>query len=478
MLSILVCHSYFLRFDQKQLERGKPYPPLATLQVAAMLRKAGHQVSYFDAMLAAGIEDYDRILRATEPQLVLFYEDTFNFLNKMCLGVMRRAACEMIASAHGRGATVIAAGPDVSDAPGPYLRSGADLALIGEGLSALLQILTRLDLRLDARDEELIEGLSGVAVLREGEVRTAGGARVLPNAKYDGIAAWDLVDMERYRAVWLQAHGYFSLNMAASRGCSFRCSWCAKPTWGNHYLQRGPSDVAAEMLHLKRSFGPQHIWFADDIFGLRVDWVAAFATAVQATGGTIPFSIQTRADLISDRMAAALRDAGCQEAWLGAESGSQRILDAMNKGTTVAEILVARDRLKMARIRVGFFIQLGYLGEQLPDILATRDLLELARPDEIGVSVSYPLPGTKFHELVKSQLGGKTRWRESSDLDMMFHGAYTSDFYRAIRNLLHDQISMAHSHPRAALQRRWQELLASEAQYRCPDRLSAVAGSA
>ena len=138
MLSILVCHSYFLRLDKKQMERGKPYPPLATLQLAAMLRKAGHRVSLFDAMLAGGIDEYDRMLRAIEPQLVLVYEDNFNFLSKMCLSTMRRAACEMIASGRRAGARVIAAGPDVSDAPGPYLRAGADLALIGEGLPALL----------------------------------------------------------------------------------------------------------------------------------------------------------------------------------------------------------------------------------------------------------------------------------------------------------------------------------------------------
>src|SRR5271156_6602445 len=150
MLSILVCHSYFLRLDQKQLERAKPYPALATLQVAAMLRKAGHKVAFFDAMLAEGIEDYERTLRAAAPQLVLFYEDTFNFLSKMCLGEMRRAACDMIGSAQRTGVRVIVAGPDVSDAPGPYLRAGADVALIGEGLSALMALMPRLDSRPDA----------------------------------------------------------------------------------------------------------------------------------------------------------------------------------------------------------------------------------------------------------------------------------------------------------------------------------------
>jgi anaerobic magnesium-protoporphyrin IX monomethyl ester cyclase len=498
MLSILVCHSYFLRLDQKQMARGKPYPPLATLQVAAMLRKAGHQVSLFDAMLAEGLDDYNRTLLATQPRVVLFYEDTFNFLSKMCLGTMRRAACDMIASARRAGARVIVAGPDVSDAPGPYLRAGADLALIGEGLSALLDLLPRLDACPHAPSDELREGLAGIASLSHGELVTVNGAKVLPVSQYDGIAAWDLVDMERYRETWLQAHGYFSLNMAASRGCSFRCAWCAKPTWGNQYLQRAPQDVALEMLYLKRNFDPQHIWFADDIFGFRTDWVSAFTAAIEAAGGGVPFTIQTRADLISERMASELKNAGCAEAWLGAESGSQRVLDAMNKGTTVGELLTARERLKSADIRVGFFIQLGYLDEQLADILATRDLLAAARPDEIGVSVSYPLPGTKFYELVKGQLGRKTHWRESSDLEMMFHGTYTSDFYREIRNLLHDQVFLQAADTtqmgaepnfapvaagaadrggaKRALEQRWHDLLIREAEYRSLPEQPAAAG--
>jgi anaerobic magnesium-protoporphyrin IX monomethyl ester cyclase len=493
MLSILVCHSYFLRFDQKQRERSKPYPPLATLQLAAMLRKAGHQVSLFDAMLADGIEDYHRQLRSTEPQLVLFYEDTFNFLSKMCLGAMRTAGCSMITAARRAGARVIAAGPDVSDAPGPYLQAGADLTLVGEGLAALMSLLPRLDRLPQASVPELIAGLSGVASLVEGKVMVSAGAKVLPNSRYEGFAAWDLVDMDRYRAIWMNAHGFFSLNLSASRGCSFRCAWCAKPTWGNEYLQRSATDVALEMQYLKRRFDPQHIWFADDIFGFRVDWVAEFSAAVNAAGGAIPFTIQTRADLISERMADALRAAGCHEAWLGAESGSQRVLDAMNKGTTVREILTARQRFKAAGIRVGFFIQLGYMGEQLLDIQCTRDLLHAARPDEIGVSVSYPLPGTRFHDLVKAQLGGKTHWQESNDLEMMFHGTYTSDFYREIRNLLHEEIllqSTAAAEPRGngniseqghalrirGLQRRWRELFDREAQFRSPSPEVAASG--
>jgi anaerobic magnesium-protoporphyrin IX monomethyl ester cyclase len=476
MLSILVCHSYFLRFDSKQVERGKPYPPLATLQCAALLRRAGHEVSLFDAMLAQDLGEYERALHSVKPQLVLLYEDNFNFLSKMCLAKMRNAACQMIAAAHGAGSRVIAAGSDVSDAPAPYLKAGADVVLKGEGLPALLELVRRLDLAPDASSGDLAEGVSGTATLVGRGVAAINGATLLPEVELAERAAWDLIDMDRYRDAWLSAHGYFSLNLAASRGCSFRCAWCSKPIWGNQYLQRSPAVVGHEMGYLKRSFAPDHVWFADDIFGFRVDWVREFAAVIGKDDAAIPFTIQTRADLMNERMVQALHEAGCVEAWLGAESGSQRVLDAMNKGTTVEQILTARARLQAAGIRVGFFIQLGYLGEELEDILATRELLAAAQPDDVGVSVSYPLPGTRFHELVKAQLGPKTHWQDSDDLAMMFQGTYKSEFYRAVRDLLHDQVSLqslvagAHDspagHARRSLEGRWQELLSRELQYR------------
>jgi anaerobic magnesium-protoporphyrin IX monomethyl ester cyclase len=403
----------------------------------------------------------------------LFYEDNFNFLSKMCLGRMREASREMIAAARRAGAFVIAAGSDATDSPDTYLAAGANTVLLGEGLSALRLLASRLN---DAPTETvaaLVADLPGVAYLDDdGALRTS-KLRALPEQRGPALPAWDLIDVERYRDTWMRAHGYFSLNMAASRGCSFRCHWCAKPIWGNRYLQRTPADVAQEMAYLKRTLRPDHIWFADDIFGFRVPWIEAFADAVDALDGALPFTIQTRADLVSDAAARALRRARCKEAWLGAESGSQRVLDAMNKGTTVAQVHAAREHLRAHGIRVGFFIQLGYLGEELEDLLATRALIETAQPDDIGVSVSYPLPGTKFYELVKEQLERKTHWDESSDLAMMFQGTYRTEFYRAVRNLLHEQVDVsARSDPetRAALQDKWRRLLAEERSYRNRER--------
>ena len=483
MLKIQVGHSYFLSYDRKQWERGKPYPPLATIQVAALLRQMGHEIALFDAMLADGVEDYAGSLQSAGPDVVVIYEDNFNYLTKMCLGRMREAACQMIAEAHAHGARVIVAGSDASDHPDAFLSAGADAVLIGEGIAALIELVKRLERDSSIDTLDWVSGIAGVATLTGGQTQLTRVGVMPPDPRLIGHPAWDLVEIERYRTMWLERHGYFSLNMAASRGCPFRCNWCAKPIWGNHYNQRSAQDVAAEMTYLKKMFKPDHIWLADDIFGFHVDWVTEFGAHLSADDGSVPFTIQTRADLMSERMATALEHAGCAEAWLGAESGSQRVLDAMNKGTKVPDLIAARRRMGEHGIRVGFFIQLGYLGEQLDDLLATRELITQAVPDDIGVSVSYPLPGTKFYEQVKAQLGAKTHWQDSGDLAMMFRGAYDSDFYRSVRDLLHELVSLQQSkatepserydEASTALDARWDALVANERAHRSKDATAA-----
>jgi anaerobic magnesium-protoporphyrin IX monomethyl ester cyclase len=482
MLRIQLAHSYFLRFDQKQWGRGKPYPPLATLQVAAMLRQMGHEVTLFDAMLAEGVDEYAATLHGARPDVVLLYEDNFNFLTKMCLDSMHEAACRMVSEARAAGARVVVAGSDASDRPKPLLEAGADAVLVGEGIAALRELVRRLDQDHGIGKADWVSGIPGIASPATGQAEAKRAGALPPDPRLSGEAAWDLVDIGRYRRMWQERHGYFSLNMVASRGCPFRCNWCAKPIWGNHYRQRSPRDVAAEMAFLKRSFHPDHIWMADDIFGFRVDWLAEFAQQLGELDGSVPFTIQIRANMISEPMAAALREAGCVEAWIGAESGSQRILDAMAKDTSIEDLSTARRRLGEQGIRVGFFIQLGYLGEQLEDLLATRELVAHAAPDEIGVSVSYPLPGTRFYEQVEAQLGEKTHWRDSGDLAMMFRGAYDSQFYRSFRDLLHQQVDLSQAEeglsPRAyreacaRLEADWNLLIASEGDHRDPDAIA------
>jgi radical SAM superfamily enzyme YgiQ (UPF0313 family) len=263
----------------------------------------------------------------------------------------------------------------------------------------------------------------------------------------------DLIDIDQYRSAWKSAHGYFSLNIVASRGCPYRCNWCAKPIYGDSFSVRSAASVAEEMRQLKHRFGADHLWFADDIFGLRPKWVRELALEVQSLDAAIPFKMQSRVDLMTPDTVSALRRAGCAEVWMGAESGSQKILDAMDKGTRVDQIAKARENLRREGIRACYFLQFGYPGETWKDIQSTIKLVRDTRPDDIGVSVSYPLPGTKFFDRVQAQLGEKTNWSDSEDLSMMFQGAYTNEFYRALHDALHAQVDCWNSGSATATQR-------------------------
>jgi radical SAM superfamily enzyme YgiQ (UPF0313 family) len=228
--------------------------------------------------------------------------------------------------------------------------------------------------------------------------------------------------------------------VVASRGCPYRCNWCAKPISGNKFQLRSPQLVAAEISELKELYGVEHIWFGDDIFALNEHWVQEFADAMETLDCRLPFKIQSRADLMTRDTVNGLKRAGCAEVWMGVESGSQAVLNAMDKGLTLSSVRSARRLLKEARIRACYFLQLGYPGETWAELQETIDLVRETRPDDIGISFSYPLPGTVFYDHVQAQLGQKRNWTDSDDLCIMFTAAYTTDFYRAVRDALHAEV--------------------------------------
>jgi radical SAM superfamily enzyme YgiQ (UPF0313 family) len=427
-----------LFYDRKQTRKMQPYPPLGTLYAAAMLRRLGISVAVFDSMLNDPEKEFEAALAQHRPALVVVYEDNFNFLSKMCLTRMREVAFRILAASRNLGAAVLVNGSDASDHVEDYLRNGFRCVLLGEAEFTLLEVVPRL---LESKTAAL-GGVAGLAYRSPttGEVVYTARRSQLRHLDALPFPARDLIDMRQYREVWKSAHGCFSLNLVASRGCPYRCNWCAKPIYGDTFSVRSPWSVAEEMHQLKRDYNVEHLWFADDIFGLQARWVLEFAAAVETLDAAVAFKMQSRVDLMTPETAAALRRAGCAEVWMGAESGSQKILNAMEKGTRVEQIARARENLRNEGIRACYFLQFGYPGETWDDIQSTVDLVWNTRPDDIGVSVSYPLPGTKFFSRVQAQLGAKTNWSDSEDLSMMFQGAYDGEFYRALHDALHAEV--------------------------------------
>lgn len=439
-MRVLLTHSYRLELDPKQRRILEPYPPLGTLYAAACLRVRGHEVFLSDPMLASGYGELETDLARVKPDLVAVYEDGFNYLCKMCLTNMREAAFHQTVLAKERNAPVVVHGSDVTDHLDKYMEAGADFAIVGEGERTLEELVDSLNG--DATETRLSE-IDGLAYRSaSGEVRRNRPRGLIRNLDELPFPAWDLVDVERYRRAWHQRHDRFSINMVTTRGCPYHCNWCAKPIYGQRYNVRSPENVADELAWLRQVVRPDHVWFADDIFGLRPGWVEKFAVAVEARGCATPYKIQARVDLINTAVAEALARSGCESVWVGAESGSQKILDAMEKGTQVEQIHDATRLLRAGGIRIGFFLQFGYPGEGDEEIRQTLHMVRQCRPDDIGISVSYPLPGTAFYERVKTELGKKKNWSDSDDLDLMFHGTYKPQYYRVLYRLVHHDFRM------------------------------------
>lgn len=432
---ILLATSYHLSLDPKQQHLMKPYPPQATLLAAAVLRQVGYEVALHDSMFESGPETFSRALDQHQPRIVVLYEDSFNWLSKMCLSNMREAALNMARMAQERGAIVLVASPDANDDPGVYLAADIRGVLAGEAELTLRDAIGVLK----ANPKADLQDIPGMIYAHEGEVKRT-RARPINEALDDlPMAAWDLLDVEPYRRAWVAKHGYFSINQITTRGCPFKCNWCAKPVYGNAYQTRSPQKVVEEMRWVKTHLKPDHFWFADDILGLKRNWLLEFADLVDSTGAALPFMCQTRVDLMTPKNVAAMAKAGCVEVWMGAESGDEAVLEAMEKGITPAQTEAAVENLKAHGIRVALFLQFGYPGERWAEINRTRAMVLRAMPDEVGISVSYPLPGTPFYERVSAQLGDKKNWRHSDDLDPLFPGAYSRDFYRLLHTMVHHE---------------------------------------
>ena len=434
MLDILFSHSYYYPLDKKQWENKTPYPPLGTIYAASLMRENDFSVSLFDTNLRNNPFDIEKEIQETKPSFLVIYDDGFNYLTKMCLTNMREAAFEMIDIGKKHNCRVIVNSSDSTDHYKKYLDAGADYIILGEGELTLKELLTKL------KNKEPASDLKGIVFKNNEEFVTNSKREALKNLDELPMPAWDLVDVDAYKKVWAERGKKISLNIATTRGCPFKCNWCAKPIWGQRYNVRDAKIVAQEMQYLQQTYKAEHIWFVDDIMGLRPGWFNTLASELKLMKVDIPFKCLSRADLIlrGDTIESLAR-AGCDIIWLGAESGSQKVLDAMDKGTKVEEIYEATRRLRAAGVRVAFFLQFGYPGEKFEDIKLTLKMLRECAPDEIGISVSYPLPGTKFYDAVKRELSDKQNWTDSADLDMMYRGTFVTDFYRQLHTVVHKE---------------------------------------
>jgi len=403
---ITLVHPLFIAKDPVEQRLMTPYFPLGLMYLAAVLRDRGYSVEMFDCAFREDYADFETYMRRVRPPVV----------GITALITVRRHALILAEIAHRYGATVILGGPDPTGIPGRYLfhRTGdgafpVDAVVFDEGEETIVELADHL-----FRRGNFIPNRRDIAGLRlrgaDGAVTATSPRPLIANLNALPFPARDLVDFAPYRRAWRKAHGYWSLSLINTRGCPYACSWCQKAVFGRTYRARSAANSAEEMRLIKQTYAPDHLRVVDDITGIDRKWIPRWRDEVLRRDAVIPFECLTRVNLATEPMLSALKEMGCRKIYFGAESGSQKILDAMHKGIRVPQIYRAAELCRRLGIESYFFMMVGYPGEEWEDLQQSVKMLRETRPDTFSTTIAYPLPGTPFYEQVRDRLMFEADW--------------------------------------------------------------------
>ncbi len=429
MSDLLLTHGYFLFEDEKEMQIMRPYPTLGLLYISAFLRRAGFDVEIFDTTFAQREQLFDRLARGRG--VIGLYTNLMT----------RRTVLDIVAVAKRHEWTVVLGGPESANYPGEYLACGADVIVTGEGETTMAELLPALA----ARGVHKLHGVTGTVFRDEKGVVVTNPERT-KIADLDSIPWPDRgrIDQARYVDVWREKHGMGSVNMITARGCPYKCNWCSHAVFGFTHRRRSYLDSAAELEHIMEVYRPDQVWYADDVFTISHPWLFGYAKELKRRNLRVPFETISRADrMMKDDVLQTLADMGCYRIWIGSESGSQRILDGMERGVNVDQIIFAANAAKRHGIQVGMFLMWGYPGEQIEDIAATVELVKKCQPDIHLTTVAYPIKNTGFFEKVADRVVIEKPWSEATDRDYRIKGRYSRSYYKQADQWLNNDVEAA-----------------------------------
>jgi anaerobic magnesium-protoporphyrin IX monomethyl ester cyclase len=429
MSDLLLTHGYFLFEDEKEMEIMRPYPTLGLLYVSAWLRRAGFDVEIFDSTFQSRGELYERLARG--PGVIGIYTNL----------ITRRAVLDITAEAKRRGWIVVLGGPESANYPAEYLASGGDVVVVGEGETTMEELLPALA----ANGPHRLHGVAGTVF------RDEAGA-VITNPERQKIANLDTIpwpdrgriDQARYVNAWREKHGTGSVNLITARGCPYKCNWCSHAVFGYTHRRRSYLDCANELEHIMGTWRPDQVWYSDDVFTISHRWLFDYASELKRRNLRVPFETISRADrMMKDEVLETLADMGCYRIWIGSESGSQRILDAMERRVKVEQVIWAAQAAKRYGIQVGMFLMWGYPGEQIEDIAATVELVKRCQPEVHLTTVAYPIKNTGYFRKVADVVVLDKTWAAATDRDYRVRGRHTRAYYKYADSWLNNEVEAA-----------------------------------
>jgi radical SAM superfamily enzyme YgiQ (UPF0313 family) len=429
MPDLLLTHGYFLFEDPKELQIMKPYAPLGLLYLCSHLRKQGLDVEVFDTTFSTR-DLLVRRLRSEKPTVLGVYANLMT----------RRNVVDILRIAHEAGWRTVVGGPDPGANAAEYLAAGADFVVLGEGEVTMQELLPALK----SGSADSHGSIAGLAYLDgKGKLQHTAPRAQIPDLDKQPWPARDAIDIDRYVRTWRDAHGQGSVSFITARGCPYRCRWCSHQVFGLTHRRRNPSLVVDEVEWLLASYHPDMFWIADDVFTIHHGWVRAYAAEMKRRGLRWPFECISRADRLNAEMADLLAELGCFRVWIGSESGSQRILDAMERGVRIEQVQSAVELIRSRGIQTGMFLMWGYEGEDLTDIEATIEHVKKTQPDVFFTTVAYPIKGTPYYEEVRDRIVQPASWQSSSDREFRIRGRHSRHFYQYADRLLRDEVALS-----------------------------------
>src|SRR5271156_1593032 len=429
MADLLLTHGYFLYEDPKEMKIMKPYVPLGILYICSHLRSKGFDVEVFDTTFSSP-KDLIRHLQTETPSVLGVYANLMT----------RKRVIEIVRIAREAGWKTIVGGPEPGAYVREYLEWGADVVVLGEGeitMEELLPVLRR-------NSVSDLSKVNGIAFLGEhGQVHQTAPRTQITNLDAQPWPARGAIDVMRYVQTWRDAHGQGSLSFITARGCPYRCRWCSHQVFGMTHRRRKPLAVVDEVEWLLTTYTPDMMWIAGDVFTIHHGWLREYAAEMRRRNLRVPFECISRADRLSAEAADLLAELGCFRVWIGSESGSQKILDAMDRGVTVDQVQNSVALCKARNIQTGMFLMWGYEGEELEDIEATIEHVKRSDPDIFFTTVAYPIKGTPYYKQVAGSLVQLQPWSETSDREITLTGRRSARFYEFADHLLRDEVQLA-----------------------------------
>ncbi len=412
MSKVLLIYPYFRPPNDRSVFR---FPPLGISYLASSLLAAGHEVQVVDCTFMAKPDALAKAQQAGAEVVGIYCMVT---MQEDCLWLARQLRT------HTR--LLLVGGPLPTCDPFAFVKD-FDVVVRGEGESTVVELLGAYA---SGEDFSTIAGITllkkTVSDGKEDEQTISTPDRPFTiNLDSLPLPARQLLPNQSYIQFGKKKYGYSITTVMSTRGCPYECEFCSNVIFGGSYRERSAANVVDEV-EQALAVGYDRISFADDVFTLRKKRVLEVCGEIKQRGLKFYWECLARVDSLDDATYIEMYLAGCRRVYFGIESGDDTVLKLMNKKITAQQARHAVIAAHQAELEVGAFFILFYPGESNQTVLNTLHFTTTLPLDYLGLTMPYPLPGTKLYERVRGQI--KREWNPGESVFGSHVLIYNADF--------------------------------------------------